>query len=304
MACTVGSANNVLALLKGVVSFLIDSSNFDTGKNWTLLTPASVDAITSSTGVILKGVGDGDDEIYVGMKMSVATTGTSTTNVNILLNGYAGYDSGLGWAEQPGAISLDKLPVIPLVDATHMTYWVSANSSRFIIMVELSTQYEGAYLGLFTPIAIENQYPYPLLIGGSYYADGAWTDTGTNHGMFTHPGTGTYSSVAIRRPDGAWRYCKGSTLGDLNMWPTNIAPVDTLTILDDVLTLENVIMYPFLMYENNPVGMIGQLDGVNWIGNREDLATKDSIVYEGSSYKIFNNVSARDKDSYFAIKWS
>ena len=304
MACTVGSANNVLGLLKGVVTFLTDTTNFDTGKNWTLLTPASVDAITSSTGVILKGVGDGDDEIYVGMKLSAAVTGTSTTNVNLLLNGYAGYDSGLEWEEQPGAINLGALPVIPLVDATYLTYWVSANSSRFIIMVELSTQYEGAYLGLMTPIAIENQYPYPLVIGGSFYAGGVWTDTSTNHGMFTHPGIGTYSSLAIRRPDGAWRYGKGETLGDLNVWPTNISPVDTLTVLDDTLTLENVIMYPFLLYENNPVGILGQLDGVYWVGNREDLATKDSIVYESVSYKIFNNVSNRDKDSYFAIQWS
>lgn len=304
MACTVGSANNVLGLLKGVVTFLTDTSNFDTGKNWTLLTPASVDAITSSTGVILKGVGDGDDEIYVGMKMSSATTGSTTDNVSILLNGYAGYDSGLSWEEQPGAISLDKLPAIPLVDATYLTYWVTANSSRFIIMVELSTQYEGAYIGLMTPIAIENQYPYPLVIGGSYYAGGAWTDTGTDHGMFTSPGTGDYSSIAIRRPDGMWRYCKGTTLGDLNIWPTNISPVNTLTVLDDTLTLENVIMYPFILYENNPVGMLGQLDGAYWIGNREDLATKDSIIYEDVSYKIFNNVSNRNNDSYFAIKWS
>ena len=304
MACYVGSASNVLDLLKGVVTFLTDTSNFDTGKNWTLLTPSSVDEITSSTGVILKGVGDGNDEIYVGMKMSAVTNGKTTTAVSILLNGYAGYDSGLEWEEQPGCISLDKLPCIPLVDATYMTYWVTANSSRFIVIVELSTQYEGAYVGLFTPIAIENQYPYPLLIGGSSYDSVAWTDTSTNHGMFTHPGTGAYTSVAIRRPDGMWRYCTGSTLANLNMWPTNTSPVNTLTVLDDTLTLENVIMYPFIMYENNPVGMIGQLDGVYWTGNREDLATKDSIVYNDVSYKIFSNVSNRDNDSYFAVQWS
>lgn len=304
MACYIGTASNVLELIKGVVTFLTDTTNFDTGKNWTLLSPSSVDSITSSTGVILKGVGDGDDEIYVGMKMSAATTGTTTTNVNILLNGYAGYDSGLEWEEQPGGVNLDKLPVIPLVDATYMTYWVSANSSRFIIMVELSTQYEGAYLGLMTPIAIENQYPYPLVIGGSLYEGGVWTDSTTEHGMFTHPGTGTYTPICIRRPDGDWRYCGGNTLGDLNLWPTNVSPVNTLTVLDDTLTLENVIMYPFLMYENNPVGMVGQLDGVYWVGNREDLATKDSIVYDGVSYKIFNNISNRDKDDYFAVQWS
>ena len=90
----------------------------------------------------------------------------------------------------------------------------------------------------------------------------------------------------------------------LNVWPTNTEPVRTLTVLDDVLTLENVIMYPFLLYESYPVGLIGQLDGVNWIGNREDLAAKDSIIYQDRVYKIFCNVHRRDNDQYFAIEWS
>jgi hypothetical protein len=292
MACYNGSANSVLELVKGVVTFLTTAANFDTGKAWSLMTPSSVDAITDE--VILKGVGDGSDEIYVGMKIS---------GTNILLNGYAGYDSALGWDEQPGAISLDKLPAMPLVADTYMTYWLLANSRRFIIVVELSTQYESAYLGLFTPIAIENQYPYPLMIAGSSYDGVDWTDTSTNHSSFVCPGTGSYTSLAIRRPDGTWRYGKNQILGDLCVWPTNVSPVNTLTVLDNELTLENVIMYPFYLYENNPVGLIGQLDGIYWIGNREDLSTKDSIVYNNKTYKVFNNVQRRDNDSYFVIEW-
>ncbi len=299
MATYNGTANSVLELLKGVVTFLTDPVNFDVGKAWVLMSPATMDDIDTLQELILKGVGDGEDEIYVGMKLV-----TSGTQVNIVLNGYAGYDPGLKWREQPGCIPLTGgLPIIPLVSNTFMTYWLSANSSRFILVVELSTQYESAYVGLMKPVAIENQYPYPLVIGGSAYEGVAWTDTSTNHSSFICPGSGAYTSLAIRRPDGSWRLGKNQTLGDLCVWPTNISPIRTLTVFDDVLTLENVIMYPLYMYENNPVGLIGQFDGVYWIGNREDLATKDSIVYEGNTYKVFNNVQRRDNDSYFAIEW-
>jgi hypothetical protein len=298
MATYNGTANSVLELLKGVVAFLTDPANFDVGKAWKLVSPAAMSDIDTLQEVILKGVGDGQDEIYIGMKL--VTTGTQ---IDIVLNGYAGYDAGLGWREQPGAITQAKLPTIPLVSDALMTYWVSANSSRIIIVVELSTQYESAYIGLMKPIAIENQYPYPLVIGGSAFEDVVWTSTSTDHSSFVCPGTGTYTSLAVRRPDGNWRNAKNQTLGDMCVWPTNVAPVRTLTVLDDELTLENVIMYPFYVYESNPRGMLGQFDGVYWIGNREDLAAKDSIIYNNKTYKVFNNVDRRDNDSYFAIEW-
>ncbi|AJQ26924.1 hypothetical protein [Pelosinus fermentans] len=298
MATYNGTANSVLELLKGVVAFLTDPANFDAGKAWTLMSPVTLANIDTLQEVILKGAGDGADEIYVGMKL--VTTGTQ---IDIVLNGFAGYDAGLAWREQPGAITQTSLPTIPLVSNTFMTFWLSANSSRFILVIELSTQYESAYLGLMKPIAIENQYPYPLVIGGSAYEGVLWTDTSTNHSSFICPGAGTYTSLAIRRPDGSWRLGKNQTLGDLCVWPTNIAPVRTLTVFDDVLTLENVIMYPLYLYENNPIGMIGQFDGVYWIGNREDLATKDGVIYNGKTYKVFNNIQRRDNDSYFTIEW-
>jgi len=297
MAVLNSSASSPLALLQGVVTFLTTAANFGAGLAWVLVSPASVSAIT--TECILKGVGDGSDEIYVGMQLVTSTTG----QVDIVLNGYAGYDAGLGWREQPGAITVSKLPTLPLVSDTYMTYWLSATPSRFILVVELSTQYEAMYLGLMEPVAIENQYPYPLVVAGSYYEGGLWTDTGASHSVFVAPGAGTVSSLCIRRPDGSWRIGTSGTLDALNVWPTNISPVNTLTVFDDVLTLENVIMYPFLLYETLPVGLIGQLAGIFWIGNREDLAVKDNIVYNDQSYKVFANVYRRDTNSYFAIAW-
>jgi hypothetical protein len=311
-----GTANSVLDLVKGVVSFLIDTANFSAGTQWQLIRPATVADI--STEIILKGVGDGKDDIYLGFLIDKLASG----QINIVLNGFAGYDPGLSWREQPGGINHSTLPIIPLVDNTFFTYWLSANTRRIIIVVELSTQYECAYVGLMKPIAIERQYPYPLVVGGSYYEGGVWTDTTWGHSAFTNPGTNLAAtstdanfthatSLRVRRPDGSWRGTlnKSSSgvslpLGTSCVWPTNVEPTRTLTVYDPVLTLENVIMYPFMLYENNPVGLIGQLDGVYWIGDREDLSAKDSISYGGKIYKIFYNVQRRDNDQYFAIEWA
>ncbi len=307
MATYIGTANSVPELLRGVIAFLTNPANFGAGNEWHLIHPASVAAITDEC--ILKGVGDGQDDIYIGFKLNELASG----QIDIILNGFAGYDSGLLWREQPGGINHTTLPIIPLVKDTFMTYWVSANTRRIILVVELSTQYESAYIGLMNPVAIARQYPYPLVVGGSYYEGGVWTDTTWGHSYFANPGGDVNkSSLRIRRPDGNWRAglnYSGNTLVPLApsllcVWPTNVVPVRAVTVYDPVLTLENVIMYPFLLYETDPVGLIGQLDGVYWVGNREDLATKDSISYGGKIYKIFNNVQRRDNDQYFAIEWA
>jgi len=305
MATHIGTANNVPQLLKNVITFLTNPVNFSGGNQWKLVAPLTINDIADE--VILKGVGDGQDDIYIGFKLSYQDAG----QVDIVINGYAGYDPGLTWREQPGGIPHATLPTIPLVDDSFMTYWISANAQRIILVVELSTQYESAYIGLMNPIAIERQYPYPLVIGGSYYEGGKWTDTTWGHSCFVNPGGSTAAtSLRVRRPDGVWRVglnWNGNALAPLAplcVWPTNVAPVRTVTVYDPVLTLENVVMYPFLLYENDPVGIIGQFDGVYWVGNREDIATKDTITYGGKTYKIFNNVQRRDNDQYFAIEWS
>lgn len=299
-----GTANSVPGLLQGIVSFLTDEANFGVGSEWQLMRPASAGEITDEA--ILKGVGDGQDAIYIGFKI---TTGAGAGQQDLVLNGYAGYDPNLSWDEQPGAIYHAKRPTLALVASTFLTYWISANTSRVILVVELSSQYESAYLGYMKPIAVERQYPYPLVIGGSYIEGAIWTNTSPGHSAFTNPGSDTYvglgdygsadsvsalqdtTSLRVRRPDGAWRSGlnrnkenKAMHFEKLCVWPTNVEPVRTLTVYDEILTLENVIMYPFLLYESYPVGLIGQLDGVYWIGNREDLSAKDSIVYQDKIY--------------------
>lgn len=324
MATHNATANSVPELLRNIAAFLTNEAEFGTGRAWQLMRPATVDKVTDE--VILKGVGDGQDAIFIGFKIK---PGAVSGQQDVVLNGFAGYDSGLTWEEQPGGIYHEKLPTLALVADVYMTYWISANTRRVILIVELSNQFECAYLGLMKPVAIERQYPYPMVVGGSYIEGGNWTNNGAGHSAFINPGSDTYTglgnyganiidspkenttSLRVRRPDGSWRSGLNRNKDNnamkfekLCVWPTNVEPVRTLTVYDSILTIENVIMYPFLLYESYPVGVIGQLDGVYWIGNREDLAAKDSIIYNDKVYKIFCNVFRRDNDQYFAIEWA
>lgn len=324
MATHNATASSVPELLQSIAAFLTSEAEFGTGNAWQLMRPGTLEDVTDE--VILKGVGDGQDAIYIGLKIK---QGAASGQQDIVLNGFAGYDPGLTWEEQPGGINHAKLPTLALVAGIYMTYWISANTSRVIIIVEMSSQFECAYLGLMKPVAVERQYPYPMVIGGSYIEGGIWTNNGPGHSAFTNPGSDSYAglgnfgaapvdhaeenttSLRVRRPDGSWRSGlnrnKDNTamkFEKLCIWPTNVEPVRTLTVYDSSLTIENVIMYPFLLYESHPVGLIGQLDGLYWIGNREDLAAKDSIIYNDKVYKVFCNVFRRDNDQYFAIEWA
>ena len=309
MATLEGTATTVKEIIQEVAAFLIDPANFPSGTEWKLLSPSTITSTTEE--VILCGCGDGKDEIYVGMKLDPE----SAKQENILLNGFAGYDANLEWYEQPGSIYKDALPCITLPKDVKLSYWVTANTSRFTIHVEESNHYEAAYLGFMQPVAVERQYPYPLVIGGSAYKGISWSSYEDAHSYYGDPRrqktkdaygkemTGDYSALCLRRPDGVWRY--GGI--ELMVWPTDTQPVDTFTVYVKTATtpsLEDHMLCPLLLYENDPVGILGQLDGVYFIGNRADLAAKDNVIYKDKTYKIFNNVDRRDDDQYHAVEWS
>lgn len=298
MATKQGTVNSVRELLQAVTLFLIDASNFS-GQSWKLMSPAAVDANTRE--VILKGVGDGADEIYIGMQI----VDQGDAQQNLRLNGFAGYDPHLEWYEQPGSIYTDKLPVIPLARDVNMDYWLTANTSRITLTVQMSNQYETAYLGFIKPFAIERQYPYPLLIGGSAYEGEVWSNHGNSHSSHIAPVLSNGgSALCLRRPDGVWAY--GANDGNLAVWPTDVKPVDTFTIYNKGETQpdpEDHMLYPMMIYEKKPTDMFGQLDGVYWVGNRADLAAKDIVIYRGVTYIVFNNIYGRGDDSYFVIEW-
>lgn len=327
MACMESTATGTKELFDKVVQFLINPANFSGGNQWRLMSPSVFG--TGTREVVLMGRGDGRDEIYIGLRIE---TSVNPRQEDIVLNGYAGFDPHLEWDEQPGAIDHKRLPTIPLAQGVFMNFWISANASRFILIVEMSSQYEGAYLGFMKPVAIDRQYPYPLVVAGSYIQGAKWFSRTAGHSMFINPGSDTYAGIGgytttlpgetgeentscfrLRRPDGLWRSALnvnrvGQRMGfeKLCIWPYNTCPAETYTVYrktGEISPLEDNMMFPVKLYESHPVGNVGVLDGVYFIGNRVDLAAKDSVVYKDQIYRVFNNVYMRGDESYFAIAW-
>jgi len=302
------TANSGKEAVQKLLKFITDDANLGVGLGWQMLQPAAITDFDENHPCILKGVGDGEDEIYVGLRLDISDDGEQA---DVVLNGYAGYDDGLEWDEQPGCIYHDSLPILPLAEGTRLLCWVQANSSRFIFVIQESTQYEAAYIGFIQPVAIQRQYPYPLLIGASHHTGGKWTDYSDAHSIFTNPGgDGENTTLRLRRSDGCWiaGANKGvsKTAGKLLVWPQSTEPKKILTVLDPHLTVENVCMLPMMLYEcgdgdTDPTGIVGQMDGIYFIGNREDISSKDTLIYEERPYMVFNNVNRRDNDEYFAV---
>ena len=303
MATLTGTVTSVKQLLQVIATFATDPTKFPGGREWKLKSPAVITSTTDE--VILMGIGDGQDEIYVGMKIEV-----QGSQENILLNGYAGYDPFLEWFEQPGSLyeveKDNKYPCLALPSDARLSYWLTANTQRITVHVEASNQYHCAYLGFFDPISVERQYPYPMLIGGDTVQGQLWNDTRETHSAYFAPKIidGGYSSMIIRRPDGVWEY--GGE--NLQIWPTDHSIEDTFVVYDkDVDSSSSAVdhmLFPMMIYEKKPTGIFGKLDGVYWIGNRADLASKDSVIYRGKTYKVFDNVNKRGDQDYHVVEWA
>lgn len=313
MPCMDFSTTKPIEIITKTLEFLTDVEQMGAGNEWKLKYPATIEQFTNKC--IIMGQGDGSDEIYVGIELK-----TGSSQVDIRFNGFAGFDDALKWEEQPGVIYHETLPIIPLAPEAKYFCWLTATSRRFILVVQESTQYEAAYCGFMTPVAVERQYPYPLVIAGSAVDGVSWNSYGDSHSIFLHPnGKSTREScMRLRRSDGTWEsaYSTSSnqTTAQLTVWPQNTHPLNILTALDDELTVENVVMFPELLYEcgqgpnvkvigPDPIGIVGQLEGIYFVGNREDISAKDTIMYNNLPYLVFSNVDKRENDQYYCIEW-
>lgn len=286
---------------------------------------------TQLASVIYKGVGDGQDKIYFGMRLVLASNAAVTGAIEF--NGYAGYDASLkSWEDQPGAIKKLPLnasyPCFPTVNNTSFAYWITATTKRVIVVVRLATQYMAGYFGFFRPVSVEKQYPYPLLIAGTAPARNyAWdsslissfTDpvnpSSSNGASYqqNYPEVTTSSLLSpfkLRKVDGTWTAGYNndgvSKYGELNIFPTNTNSTELYTVYVEAssgIIDEPHVLFPFLLYSNFPNNLIGSLDGVYWIGGSKDIASENIVRIKDKDYIIFSNILGRTGNDYFAIEW-
>lgn len=266
-------------------------------------------------GVILRGVGDGNDNLYIHIGINPANF------KEFIVDSSAGLDSELEIWEQPGSIhqwnKVDddvatglpvyedaKIPSFSITDNEQFNYFIFSNTYRIIVVCKLSIDYQSMYLGFLNPISSERQYPYPMYIAGNNVVGAVgWPSNITPSFVFPTKGSGW-----LRRADGVWRMFEApysanispNSLGALFPYDcnnTSLVPNYTEEVTTDV----DFLLMPIILHTNNPIDLNGLLINAYWISGTRDVAAEQLVVIDGKQYMIFDAGQARGNNSYFCI---
>ncbi len=107
---------------------------------------------------ILKGIGGGSDEIFVGYREE--TNGSSYYNWQV--QGFTGYITANDFDAQPGW----ELGIYSIQTDGNFDILIIENARRFIVIPIIGSTYGHIYLGWILPVATPSQWDYPLFKGG------------------------------------------------------------------------------------------------------------------------------------------
>ena len=266
-------------------------------------------------GVILRGVGDGNDNLYVHIGINPANF------KEFIVDSSAGLDSELEIWEQPGSIhqwnKVDddvatglpvykdaKIPSFSITDNEQFNYFIFSNTYRIIVVCKLSIDYQSMYLGFLNPISSERQYPYPMYIAGNNVVGAVgWPSNVTPSFVFPTKGSGW-----LRRADGVWRMFEApysanispNSLGALFPYDcnnTSLVPNYTEEVTTDV----DFLLMPIILHTNSPIDLNGLLINAYWISGTRDVAAEQLVVIDGKQYMIFDAGQTRGNNSYFCV---
>lgn len=310
MSYRYGQVTSMFELLDNIID-VAQSDSWEIKRSYNL----TYNGTSRVGGVILRGVGDGNDNLYVHIGINPANF------KEFIVDSSAGLDSELEIWEQPGSIhqwnKVDddvatglpvykdaKIPSFSITDNEQFNYFIFSNTYRIIVVCKLSIDYQSMYLGFLNPISSERQYPYPMYIAGNNVVGATgWPSNVTSSFVFPTKGSGW-----LRRADGVWRMFEApysanispNSLGALFPYDcnnTSLVPNYTEEVTTDV----DFLLMPIILHTNNPVDLNGLLINTYWISGTRDVAAEQLVVIDGKQYMIFDAGQSRGNNSYFCI---
>lgn len=323
MAYKYGQCSSMFELLDAIVETASKDS-------WSVIRSYKLtyNSVSRQGGVLLKGVGDGNDAIYI----EICVNPNDVTE--FIIDASAGSDVNLEIWEQPGSIQQwvkvednettglpeysytekqngkdvtinRKIPSLSITDNERFNYFIFSDTYRVIVVCKLSIDYQSMYLGFINPVSSEKQYPYPMYVAGNNIVDNKrWPHTLTNSFIFPTEGTGY-----LRRADGTWREFEFPYSTSLDyrsvgaLFPYDCNNTSLVPNYEEATTTEtNFLLIPIILHTNNPLDMNGLLRGVYWISGTRDIATEQIVVINNVQYMVFDSGNIRGNNSYFCIQ--
>lgn len=257
--------------------------------------------------VILRGPGGGSDQIFVGI---LNYSNVVDDRFGWVLQGYTGYNSGVSFHDQPGAIPSLR-PMVPLWNS-EIPFEFFVSGRRIMCLAQVSSVFIAFYLGWAKIYGSNGQWAYPLCVGGSAISTTdtppRYSTTGADMTHFTIPvnnGNGV-SSLRILNSAGVWEApmilatSSGTAMQGAGVWPFSCSVHDTLGG-----GLNNIKpglggKYPLLpMMIHTTTNIFGEFEGVKQVTG--DGNSPGSSVTEGSDvYSVTQNVYRNDRGSFWA----
>jgi len=267
--------------------------------------------------IILKGEADsGTDEIYIGL---LAYANDLADLYGFYLQGYTGYQAGVAFHSQQGAIpniSPNFTPTVQLWN-TSMPYWLVVNKRRIICVVKISTLYFAFHLGYILPYASVGQYPYPLCIGGSNNVAGRYDAVGDPASVF--PITYQNGNLRLREQNGVWQnFSNFSNPNSSNTWlnrkgtfpyaenriSSYVGWKNELKVPNsggDIFNIQPILIFESSGVNNSKGNIYGQFDGLFHIGGL-DNASENTFNIGGNDYMVFQNIYRTSPQDFFAMR--
>ena len=318
MAYTSGEASTILDVVEAINTMLV------TTLGWTAkyTKNCTYDSKNRLCEAIYEGKGDGNDKIYLQLRVPTSYNNSNGTYIpysvnNVYLDSMAGYDNKLFYYEQPGSIQQwlksygateVNQPMFTVTENEKFYYWIFADTYRLIVVARMSIVYESMYIGFINPISSERQYPYPMYIAGnSSVSVGSWPNN--KPGSFIFPSS---NSGFLRRADGVWRAF--DAYGDTQAYPNPTANGTVFpyncgnkNLVQNYMgtqtsSQDNMLLIPVLLQTNNPVDVNGILRDVYWLSGTKDVSSEQILTYNSESYIVFDTKQERGANTYFAVK--
>ena len=235
-----------------------------------------------STSLTLRGVGDlGTDEILV--KISILEdAGADLYNFQIEHGTIIAPNGNLG-----NLLSGDFLYVG--LWNNPIDYWCSIDKNRIICFMKIGSYYSSMHLGFFDSDGTKDQYPYPMLLGGTEDTNLSWTNTnhdnwyrGDRHRSVIDPSLAVGSQRRVSSHHG---------IPSIKTYPSSF-----ITTLD-----EEYLLLPMLIsYKAVHLFSCGEVKGLFFIPGF-NLASETVITVGTDNYIVFNNYDSSGRNDWVAM---